>query len=625
MSECNGCNSNCVGDCGWGCMQSGGTGCPDCEGYCEGTCENVCGGCGDSCKGDCSSTCISNCADSCKQGCQGSCTGECAGSCDKTSGTGESSKDLDTSVDSSDTLFSDEIFEQQYQMYAGFTDNKSITNDPKYSKIALLRGVSGMPYQFLPDTDRRMFSDDTKSTLTDSQYMGRTYIEKIAQRANILFLTPGKAEFLKGLSKKQKTTVLNGGLSTLYEGTAKALLADGESYRYYSFDFDVTNYYKYLNPMCRAAARYLKLDKYTIEGTEITEGNSVGLVPLTSADYSVLVNGGQKNPKTLFSNAYGALLYYLDGVSSSDDGINTSLGESSLVNSYIKDPTNFAQELKFLSGKAITSLSGSALADVVSDDSTVREGQAALEDFVKNYLNNNNLAKFVSIGATAVISGGQIIFPKIWNDTNWSTDSVSVRIKLISPDPDDLSIFFNVLVPMYSILCMAGPKGYIGIDGYSQPFMVRGFCQSMFNIEAGFITSLSMSKGGEGYWTKSGLPTSIDISLTIQDIYDSKYISTSEKPGSKETENIISVLWQNATHVLERTPFLKNTAMLNWIANSCGVNINKPDVIRDIEMYIEHSVVNVWGDMALNFSNNLNDTLRSYCTPWLNILGSQYQ
>ena len=84
-------------------------------------------------------------------------------------------------------------------------------------------------------------------------------------------------------------------------------------------------------------------------------------------------------------------------------------------------------------------------------------------------------------------------------------------------------------------------------------------------------------------------------------------------------------MWENVTHVLDRTPFLKNTAMLNWIANSCGVNINKPDVIRDREMYIEHSVVNVWGDMALNFSNNLNDTLRSYCTPWLNILGSQYQ
>ena len=680
------CQTGCNNHCGAGCAGECNTLCDDsCNGYavngcsdCEGTCDQECligcsGKCATSCTGDCNGSCKGNCASACVGGCTSSCgntcvgsgdgsCGDCYGTCDDdcynecmykcnekcendcqggskgsnsggSSGGGSSSsssgkvEEVEPEIDETTDEYLDDIINEQYSFYSDSGSSSiKVPMDIKYNKIALLRGVSGMPYQFLPDTDRRLFDNDNTTTLDSIEHLGRKYTERIGQRANILFLTPGKASFLKGATKDKKISILNGALSNLYETAANSLLEDGDNYRYYSFDFAVEEYYRYLNPICRAAARYLGLQSYTISGikTDSVTGLNLDTDLLTHADYRKLLVGQTDDVFELFSNAYGALTFYLDSVSTNSESVSTTLKESELINQFTSDPTNIAQEIKFLSGKFITDLTGTSIADTVTDQEKIKEGQAELEDFVKKYLNNNKLAKFLSLGATTIISGGQIIFPKMWSDSRWDTDSVSVNIKLTSPDTDDLSIFFNILVPMYSLLAMAAPKGYIGIDGYSQPFIVRAFCQSMFNIEAGFITSLSISKGGEGYWTASGLPTSMDISLTIQDIYDSKYISTSEKMGSASS-NIFEAVVNGIKKTFEKTPFLKNTAMLNWIANSCGVNVNKPDVIRDIEMYIEHTLENPMLDIFTNFGRMIMDFLRNSTPEWLNILGSAFR
>ncbi len=626
-SSCDLCNMNsdgnhCPYDCEGACDDGAGSECSGCTGTCTGSC-------GDQCTGDCGGNCVSYCNTRCSEGCFiAGCRG--TGKAADGGGTGSSAngkvEESNTELNETSDEYLDDIINEQYEFYGATSDSLKLITDPKYNKIKLLRGVSGMPYQFLPDTDRRIFSSTDKSTLNSIEHMGRKYTERIAQRANILFLTPGKASFLKGASKKTKINVLNAGFSNLYEASAKSILDDG-TYRYYSFDFDTENYYRYLNPMCRAAARYLGLQNYTIYGKRTD--TITGLVPdtdlLTHANYENLLNGSTDHI-SLFANGYGALTYYLDGVSTGTDSISTNLGDSQLVNQFLSDPTDMAQEIKFLSGRVITDLTDSALADLVTDHEKVKEGQAIVEDFAKKYLFNNNLAKVLGAGAVTVLSGGQIIFPKLWKDTTWDTDSVTVTVKLVSPDPDDFSIFTNILVPMYSLVAMAAPKGYIGIDGYSQPFMVRAFCQSMFNIEAGFITALSISKGGEGYWTASGLPTVLEINLTISDIYDGKYISTSEKLNTnKFTLNPIKAVWNGLTYTFQPTPFLKNTAMLNWIANTCGVNVNKPDVVRDIEMYIEHTLENPVLDIFVNFNNRINDFLRNLSPEFLNILGSQFR
>ena len=537
---------------------------------------------------------------------------------------------VDTSVNSSieSQDESDYLTDEEYELY-GYDDYRQDkqktydTESQKYSKIKTLRSVFGMPYQFLPDTDRRLFTQKSNGVtniahLDKDEYMGRKYIERIAQRANILFLTPGTVRFLKGASSKTKKRVIEGFLSNL-ENTAsmQGLLNDTESYRYYSFDFDVQGYFQYLNPMIRAAARYLNLQDYTVDGKK---ASNVSLLEqtklLTHANYyDIFANAAGTG--SIFNNAYGALTFYVNGTDSTSDSISTSLSNSTFVDSYIKPVSDTAKELKFLAGKAIVDLTNDDWANNVVDEDTIRNSMTEIENFVNKYLGSNSFAKKLSLGAVTVGSGGQIIFPKIWSDTQFDADSQTINVKLTSPDCDDYSLFWNILVPMYSVICMAAPKGYVGIDGYSQPFMVRAFCQSMFNIECGYITGLSIRKGAEGCWTKSGLPTVMEISITITDVYESRYISTGNKPTVKDWWNPIQVI----NGVVSKTPFLKNTAMLNWIACTCGINVNKPDLIRDIEMYIVNSIENPILDILTNFKLDLCDAFRNMCPITLDIIG----
>lgn len=547
-------------------------------------------------------------------------------SADVTNSNDNTNETVDSEIQSEDD--SEYLTDAEYELY-GYEDyqqNKQKTYDTesqKYSKVKVLRSVFGMPYQFLPDTDRRLFTQKSNGVtnilhLDKEDYMGRKYIERIAQRANILFLTPGTVRFLKGASAKTKKRIVSGFLSNVENSASiKGLLNDTESYRYYSFDFDVQGYFQYLNPMLRAAARYLNLQNYTVDGDIVTDASILQKTKmLTHANYyDMFANAAGTG--SVFNNAYGALTFYLDGTDSVSESINTSLTSSTFVDTYIKPVSDTAKELKFLAGKAIVDLTNDDWANNVVDEDSIRNSMTEIENFVNKYLGSNSFAKKLSLGAVTVGSGGQIIFPKIWSNTDFDAESQNVTVKLTSPDCDDYSLFWNILAPAYAIVCMAAPKGYVGIDGYAQPFMVRAFCQSMFNIECGYITGVSMRKGAEGCWTKSGLPTVLEISLTITDVYESKYISTGNKPTVKEWWNPFQVV----KGVVSKTPFLKNTAMLNWIACSCGVNVNKPDLIRDIEMYIVHAIENPMLDILTNFSLGLSDAFRNMCPITLDIIG----
>ena len=94
-------------------------------------------------------------------------------------------------------------------------------------------------------------------------------------------------------------------------------------------------------------------------------------------------------------------------------------------------------------------------------------------------------------------------------------------MKLISPSGDKLSVFLNILVPIYHLLALVLPRQSKGTpEGYYSPFLVKAACKSLLNIDMGIITDLNLTKGGEAEWTVDGLPTVAEISFTIKDLYE---------------------------------------------------------------------------------------------------------
>lgn len=101
----------------------------------------------------------------------------------------------------------------------------------------------------------------------------------------------------------------------------------------------------------------------------------------------------------------------------------------------------------------------------------------------------------------------------------------------------------------------------------------------MWNCDMGIITDLSLSLGKEGSWTLDGLPSEVDVDMTIKDLYNVMAMTPSDQTSE----------------------FLNNTTFLNFLASSCGVSINKPDLERSIDLYLMLKK-NYWSDRLTGYS-----------------------
>jgi hypothetical protein len=105
--------------------------------------------------------------------------------------------------------------------------------------------------------------------------------------------------------------------------------------------------------------------------------------------------------------------------------------------------------------------------------------------------------------------------------------------------------------------------------------MYKGF----FNIDLGLITNMSINKGAEGQWTPDGIPTTVTVSLTIEDLYDVMSITSSG------AENLFSF------------DTVGNTALMDYIGTWCGIEMFKPEIGRLLNM------------AAINKVSTLRDTV----------------
>jgi hypothetical protein len=109
-------------------------------------------------------------------------------------------------------------------------------------------------------------------------------------------------------------------------------------------------------------------------------------------------------------------------------------------------------------------------------------------------------------------------------------------------------------------------------NGYTAPFLCRAYVKGMFSIEYGIISSISVTKGGEGQWNDDGLPTSLDISIEIKDLYKSLSMSA--------FDNKKILPFQVAKNVVG------NTAYMDFLANMAGLNIAQMQIGRQIKMFL---------------------------------------
>lgn len=427
--------------------------------------------------------------------------------------------------------------------------NVEVSNS-EFVKIKNVAGVFGLPYQFLPSADVRLSGD------ISSENVGYEYADRIITRIPLMFITPGKASFMTKYSKSNRKSILEklltSGSSSDRQELEDLLTTDG---KYYTFEYDRSRYYKFVNPMCRIAARYLEIQDMELNGSK-----------LDRIDWGKYTDGGIKAILTANTD-YGGVPFYVDTDTSISEGFSNSTTQSMLASS-VNSVSDMGRELNFLFGYTTSATGINAL-----NDADVQDNIENINDIIGGLLGSGSFLDNLSKHLVTVASGGKLIFPEIWNDSTFSR-SYNIELKFISPDPSKFSVYLNVLVPLFHLLGLVAPQtDKTNPNGYVNPFLVRAVYKGFFNVDMGIITDMSITKGAECQWTPEGVPTSINVSLTIKDLYSAMSITSTESDD-----------WKYDT--------LNNTTLMDYIANLCGINIFQPEIKRMIDMWFVNNFTN---------------------------------
>ena len=460
---------------------------------------------------------------------------------------------------------------------------KTPTDGSEFYNIRSVIGILGLPYQFLPHVDLRM--DGTfNNTSTGSEYAS-----KIVSSMPLLMITPGIPAFMKGYSEEEKNSMVEQLLGTV-TGTTSGSLNDllSRTGRYYTFKPTAPDFFNYLNPMARICARLMEVQDFQMDdGTKL---DNVDWMKYTQDKVGNIVD---------LATDYISIPIYLDSETQISESFSNDTTESSLA-STINGFSDMARELMFVLGYGSSALN---VDSIVSGDNLLQNNEN-LNDIVnqlRNTVGGNGFFDSLIKQVGSVATGGRLIFPKIWSDSSFSR-SYNVTIKLRSPDMDNISLYLNIILPICFLLCLTQPRMMTdNPNAYASPFLVRAMYKGFFNVDMGIITSMDFSKGDEGLWNNMGIPTSVDVNMTITDLYEAMSITATSATGGFSYDT------------------MDNTALMDYLMTMCGINVYKPEIARALDMWYVNNLenrardlfsVSLWGNIRQSISNAIVDIYR---------------
>lgn len=482
------------------------------------------------------------------------------------------------SPDDEANLTLDKAFLSLYGSYESQNDYNTLLKDGL--RIQDIRGVLGIPHQFTALTDARL-----DGTITSDDAIGRTYAEKFIKQIPLLLIVPGIPRFMPGATDTQRNTMISN-LFGAKTGISLADLSGNSSGKYYSLKFAYNEYFQFVNPMLRAAAFYLGIEKKQVNGKALGSFNWL----YDSEDGGVASN--RSFTKFLGPTA-GSIAFYANCGNDVSESFGNDTGQSQLASS-LNSISDTGRELNFLIGNFGSAVDSATLTKLAGgSDATQISGVADAIDTIMD--GHSNIFSNILNKATTILAGGRLVFPEIWTDSSFGR-SYSCSMKLTSPSGDAFSVYMNILVPLYHILALTLPRHAADAgQAYFSPFLVRAYCKSMFNIDMGIISSLSITKGAEGQWTTAGLFTSLDVSFEIKDLYNVLFMSTANNDG---TGNIVN-----------------NITELDYIANTCGINVNDMELERTVALagslqftaQIDRITTNIFTGIMQDFNQKFED------------------
>ena len=462
-----------------------------------------------------------------------------------------------------------------------------------------LRGLWGMPYAFTDITDP-IPGAITRNTADGQQWFyGRVFTETFLSDMPVLVITAGVPSFMTQASEDDKKIAMTAIMQNDPSKSEKIAEynIDGGGIEYFTFKESMAEYYGYVNFMCRGIASFLNLGETNRTMSE--KFKRFFLAPFLGNDIvkdPAKVNW-QYYPKRKEINQFAGDSYanyiacYVDPNSSGGESMSNSTTQSVL--SGINSLSDKSRDMGFM----FAHLSGTD-AKMFTDEVNEKLTKDFAEDAMKDSIFSKRFNAMVSSSAAVLKNGGKMIFPEIWSDSSYQK-SFSVSASFHSPYGDPMSIFLHVLVPFVHLFCLAAPR-QLGVNGIMSPFLVRAYIKGEFCCSMGIVDSFSFKKGGQGdAWSLDGLPLSIEVDMSVNELYSSMSIS--------RVENL-----SDALGIAGMNYPLSNTMLLDFMANltACDLNVNQLErKVKLVLIYIQSKYSDPFRNIPSKIARKIRQTV----------------
>lgn len=451
------------------------------------------------------------------------------------------------------------------------------------------RGISnlsmrlfGVPYQFPEAVDPRVSGI--------SKDIGRNFTENILLEAPICTVIPGVPAFLPTGDKATKMTTAQALLSASAEdlgGLVGGKLTENDM-KLYDFKPAYMDYMDYVNVMCRCGAVFLKIED-TTEGLpngkdsqnafhtynwKSYKWNNLATKSIFSrvrkAKITRLkdINDHDSSEETLssLSKSYGYVQFYIDSEVSPDESLSNTTTASSFKG-MLDQGSSMLKEVAFMANTGGI--------DTKTLQSFTEGVTSAMQGGVSAILGSNGIgsavSRIINLGSET-LKGNNLIIPDIYQNSEYSK-SYSFTVHLKTPYGTRFGYYYDIFVPLMHLLALVMPKQQ-SANSFNSPFLMKAYVNNTFTCNLGIASSISIQKVSDSYST-SGLPSEVDVTIQINDLYSDLMMSSAKHPKM----------------------FLSNTSLVEYLATTCGLDLTNPNM--DLK----------WGNLINTYKNSVIDTV----------------
>lgn len=458
----------------------------------------------------------------------------------------------------------------------------------------LTMNLFGVPYQFPAAVDPRVTAV--------SDVIGKKFTENIMLEAPICTIIPGVPSFLPGSNSSKRYATAQ----ALIEGNKSAFRAllpnfdslTDEDLRLYDFKSDYTGYMNYVNVMCRAGAGFLDINedssgicdrsssfqRFDWKAYRWNKNASRSILSRTSSAFgkskSVNLDGDDREESgklNQIATNYNYIQFYIDADVAPNESLSNQTSES-MMKSMFDQGSSAMKDLAFMAN--------SGGIDTEALETFTSESAAALQSGVSTILGNNAmsgaLSRIINLGGET-LRGHNLIIPDIYQNSTYQK-SYTITVHLKAPYGTKFGYYMDIFVPMMHLLALTAPRQE-SANSFSSPFLVKVYVPSVFTCNLGIVDSISINKVSDA-WSVDGLPTEVDVTLNITDLYSDLMMTPSSNPMQ----------------------FVNNSSMIEYLATNCGLDLTVPNFKKKFENIVNSTIAS-FSDVPTNVKSSVEEQI----------------